>query len=110
MTLAGPLLSDYVLRGFNPEAKMRYQRTALGLAMAGLAGWSANAADILREPAIGMSQIEAAASNWCQYRDKHQTTTATSNREQWVCYTNENRIKAKGYLYFDGGILTAIQN
>ena len=51
---------------------------------------------------IGMSQKEVLASSWGKPVDVSRTTTAAGTREQWV-YGNKN------YLYFDHGILTAIQ-
>lgn len=51
---------------------------------------------------IGMSQEEVIASSWGKPRKINRTTRATSTREQWV-YDG-------GYLYFQDGVLTTIQN
>jgi hypothetical protein len=100
---------------------MRYQRLVAGacaLLIAGSSpvGW---AEDLSRSPAIGMTQEDVLGTKWCDTRDVHQTITATSTQEQWVCY-NTYRLRPNGailrgnhvkaYLYFDGAFLTAIQN
>lgn len=51
---------------------------------------------------IGMTQNDVIASSWGKPRKINRTTTARAVREQWV-YDG-------GYLYFDDGVLTAIQN
>lgn len=51
---------------------------------------------------IGMSQQEVVESNWGRPRKINRTTRASGTSEQWV-YDG-------GYLYFENGILTAIQN
>ncbi|HVX90297.1 MAG TPA: hypothetical protein VHC20_01535 [Candidatus Paceibacterota bacterium] len=50
---------------------------------------------------IGMSAAEVRASKWGSPRAVNTTVTALVRHEQWVY--------EKGYLYFDNGILTAIQ-
>jgi hypothetical protein len=52
---------------------------------------------------IGMTQEQALASQWGKPISVNRTTTAHGVREQWV-------YNSKSYLYFDNGILTAIQN
>lgn len=52
---------------------------------------------------IGMSQADVLASSWGRPEKVNRTTTATRVREQWVYGSG-------GYLYFDDGVLTAIQN
>ncbi len=51
---------------------------------------------------IGMTQQEVLNSNWGNPKEINKTTTAYGTSEQWVYYGNK-------YLYFDDGILTAIQ-
>ena len=51
---------------------------------------------------VGMSQFEVIESSWGKPLKINRTTTATSHREQWI-YRG-------GYLYFNDGILTTIQN
>ncbi len=51
---------------------------------------------------VGMTQDDVLASSWGKPRKINRTTTARSTSEQWV-YDG-------GYLYFDDGILTTIQN
>ena len=51
---------------------------------------------------IGMTQREVLLSNWGRPRLVNRTTTALGTREQWVY--------GGGYLYFDNGVLTTIQN
>jgi hypothetical protein len=51
---------------------------------------------------IGMTQADALASSWGRPEKVNRTTTVRGEREQWV-YPG-------GYLYFENGILTAIQN
>lgn len=53
-------------------------------------------------PTIGMTQQEVLNSKWGKPNTINKTTTAYGVNEQWV-YNN-------GYLYFDNGKLTAIQN
>lgn len=53
------------------------------------------------EPAIGMSESEVYASTWGAPKKKNTTTTANGEREQWV-YDG-------GYIYFEGGYVTSIQ-
>jgi hypothetical protein len=52
---------------------------------------------------IGMTQAEVLASSWGKPDDINRTITAYGTREQWV-------YGYRSYLYFDDGILTAIQN
>ena len=51
---------------------------------------------------IGMSKNDAIASSWGKPRKINTTINAYGTREQWV-YDG-------GYLYFNNGILTSIQN
>jgi hypothetical protein len=51
---------------------------------------------------IGMNAADVRASNWGRPRTINRTVTAAGAREQWV-YEG-------GYLYFENGIVTAIQN
>lgn len=52
---------------------------------------------------IGMTKSEALRSSWGRPHEINRTTTAGGVHEQWV-YGGRN------YLYFENGILTAIQN
>jgi tetratricopeptide (TPR) repeat protein len=52
---------------------------------------------------IGMTKQEVLDSNWGEPKTINRTTTQYGTNEQWVYYGNK-------YLYFDNGILTAIQN
>jgi len=51
---------------------------------------------------IGMSQKDVIASSWGKPRKINTTTRASGVREQWVY--------GGGYLYFQDGVLTSIQN
>lgn len=51
---------------------------------------------------IGMSQQEVVDSSWGRPRTINRTTRASGTQEQWV-YDG-------GYLYFEDGVLTTIQN
>lgn len=51
---------------------------------------------------VGMTQAEAMGSNWGKPKRINTTITAAGKHEQWV-YGGAN------YLYFENGILTAIQ-
>lgn len=51
---------------------------------------------------IGMSEADVLASMWGKPRKVNTTTRANSVRAQWV-YSG-------GYLYFENGVLTSIQN
>lgn len=53
------------------------------------------------EPTIGMSEDEVLASTWGAPKKKNTTTTENGTHEQWV-YED-------GYIYFDDGIVTTIQ-
>lgn len=53
---------------------------------------------------IGMTQQQVIESSWGKPSDINRTSTARGTREQWV-YSD-----GRGYLYFDNGILTTVQN
>lgn len=53
-------------------------------------------------PAIGMSPEDVAQGRWGKPERINRTTTANGVREQWVY--------SQGYLYFDNGRLSAIQD
>ena len=64
---------------------------------------SSPAQTISREsPSIGMTAEEVRNSTWGKPEDINRTTTAYGVHEQWV-YSNYR------YIYFDNGIVTAIQ-
>lgn len=52
---------------------------------------------------IGMSGASVLASSWGRPQSVNRTTTASGTREQWV-------YGAGNYLYFENGVLTAVQN
>lgn len=52
---------------------------------------------------IGMSKDEVVASSWGKPVRVNRTTTGSGVHEQWV-------YDSKNLLYFDNGVLTAIQN
>jgi hypothetical protein len=54
---------------------------------------------------IGMTKDEVLMSNWGKPDKINKTTNAYGVHEQWVY-----RSRGSGYLYFDDGILTSIQN
>lgn len=56
-----------------------------------------------RGVAVGMSMDDVRASSWGKPQSINTTTTATTERQQWV-YGN------RSYLYFQNGTLTSIQN
>lgn len=64
--------------------------------------WAANIEDAVlrREVVIGMTRYQAEAS-WGKPSQINETTTAAGIREQWVY--------GGAYLYFENGVLTAIQ-
>ena len=51
---------------------------------------------------LGMTTKEAIHTSWCFPEKRNTTETAGHIREQWV-------YQSRGYLYFDNGHLTAIQ-
>lgn len=53
------------------------------------------------KPTIGMTQSEVYASTWGTPKKRNKTTTANGEREQWVY--------DEGYIYFENGIVTTIQ-
>lgn len=55
----------------------------------------------LEKPAVGMTESEILNSKWGSPKKKNKTTTAYGTREQWVY--------ERGYIYFENGIVTAIQ-
>lgn len=55
------------------------------------------------KPSIGMSKKEAESSSWGKPQKINKTTTANGVREQWV-YDNYD------FLYFENGVLVAIQD
>lgn len=61
----------------------------------------ASAQFVRSEPAIGMSEYQAATSTWGQPEEKNRTETRAGIREQWV-YGDGS------YLYLDNGKVTAI--
>jgi hypothetical protein len=66
---------------------------------------------------IGMTQKEASASKWGQPWDINTTETAAHKRTQWVYNSgpqcredgSPNKYGGRSYLYFEDGILIAIQ-
>lgn len=54
-----------------------------------------------KNPEIGMTESEVYASTWGAPKKRNKTTTAQSKSEQWVYEF--------GYIYFENGIVTAIQ-
>ena len=52
---------------------------------------------------IGMSKEDVLASSWGRPESINTTTTVRGSREQWV-------YGGRSYLYFENGVLTAIQN
>lgn len=54
---------------------------------------------------IGMTKEEVIGSSWGRPDHINTTTTASGSHEQWVYDRYHN-----GYLYFQDGVLTAIQN
>jgi hypothetical protein len=55
---------------------------------------------------IGMTTDQAIHTSWC-YPDKKNTTETEGHfREQWIY---QHSVEHRGYLYFDNGHLTAIQ-
>lgn len=54
--------------------------------------------------ALGMTQQQVLESNWGRPSRVNRTSTARGTHEQWV-YSD-----GRGYLYFQDGILTAVQN
>lgn len=54
------------------------------------------------EPKVGMSQEDVLLSSWGEPTKKNVTETAAGTSEQWV-YPNGH------YVYFDDGIVSAIQ-
>jgi len=60
---------------------------------------------------IGMTADQVIGSQWGSPSDRH-TTTARHQREQWVYEYGPNcrPTLRQSYLYFDDGILTAIQD
>lgn len=53
------------------------------------------------EPAVGMTEVEVYSSTWGAPKKKNVTSTANGEREQWV-YDG-------GYIYFENGCVTSIQ-
>lgn len=56
----------------------------------------------IKEPEIGMSEEEVLNSTWGEPEDINKTTIRYGTSEQW-CYSWDK------YIYFEDGIVTAIQ-
>lgn len=57
-------------------------------------------------PTIGMTADEVLASTWGEPSDINRTTTRYGVSEQWVYRSSSSKTR---YIYFDDGIVTAIQ-
>ena len=57
--------------------------------------------EVTKDPAIGMTEWDVYQSTWGFPKDRNKTTTAYGVSEQWVY--------DKGYIYFEDGKVTAIQ-
>jgi hypothetical protein len=55
---------------------------------------------------IGMTTDQAIRTAWCYPDKKNTTETAGHLHEQWIY---QHGVEHRGYLYFDNGHLTAIQ-
>ena len=58
---------------------------------------------------IGMTKEQAVRTSWCSPDAINRTTTAGHVKEQWVYQSRDHPRINRGYLYFDNGRLTAIQ-
>ena len=67
----------------------------------GIEGQWSNKENKKNEPKIGMTKSEVLNSSWGTPKKKNITETTYGKHEQWV-YAN-------GYIYFDDGVVTAIQ-
>jgi hypothetical protein len=61
---------------------------------------------------IGMTEDQVIVSNWGHPSDRHTTTTGAHRREQWVYEDGPacGPSSRQSYLYFEDGILTAVQD
>jgi len=89
-----------------PADKAIAARNAAAAVAKAVAGKQADLAKRKREGVrIGMTKQEVYESSWGRPDKVNTTTTARAVREQWV-YRN----RGSGYLYFEDGVLTSIQN
>lgn len=88
-----------------PEVGAKYEAQAKKLASDAERKNKADEVKLKRSQgvAVGMSKQDVIASSWGKPQSINTTTTATGTRQQWV-------YGSRSYLYFDDGILTAIQN
>jgi hypothetical protein len=84
----------------NPDFRRAYERASEQVTKQAEA--KARAMKKKEGVSIGMSQQDVLDSSWGRPRKINTTTNAYGSREQWV-YDG-------GYLYFENGVLTSIQN
>jgi hypothetical protein len=91
-------------RADKAKADEIFRKTPAGKACKNHLDWDHDICELIakRNVRIGMTAAQAQAS-WGKPSDIHRTTTGSSVHEQWV-------YNMSSYLYFDDGILTAIQN
>ena len=94
--------------GSEPVQKMLERSVAAQEKMIAVAAARERAADDARRRkegvSIGMTREEVLKSNWGRPEHINRTSTATMESEQWV-YPD-----GAGYLYFEHGVLTAVQH
>lgn len=66
------------------------------------------------DPSVGMAKDRVEKSRWCFPTHRQVTTTAYGTSEQWSYEKREDgktgqKYGPEGFLYFENGILTAIQ-
>lgn len=64
--------------------------------------WESKESEEIKEPRIGMTSEEVKKSTWGEPKKINKTTHSWGTNEQW-CYDNYK------YIYFDNGVVTAIQ-
>jgi hypothetical protein len=58
---------------------------------------------------IGMTKDQVIRTSWCAPDKVNTTTSASHTKEQWVYQSKDLPHLNHGYLYFDNGRLTTIQ-
>jgi hypothetical protein len=102
MTFDGWSIFDYSFRNPSSTIEPKFQQDEA------LDRWCATAVPVK----IGMTLDQVVASQWGRPDDRHTTTTDPHRHEQWVynlgalCKPTQHQ----SYLYFDDGVLTAIQD
>jgi hypothetical protein len=92
------------------QERVREMGKLLAAAQEGYQKYKELCASAKNPPAIGMTKAQARATTWCYPHDVKKTATAAGLLEQEIYLSANGSItEPPRYLYFENGILTAIQ-